>query len=154
MAASGAASNGHACLQALAAGLLALCLAACGRPADEQALRDTIAGMQAAAETRSISGVMDHVTEDFGGSHGLDHAGLRRMLQAQFLGNQKVGVTLGPIEVEMQGERAQVSFSVLLTGGSRYIPERGRAHEVVSGWRVEDGEWRIFFAEWEGEGRR
>ena len=138
----------------LGAGLLIVLLAACGRPADEQALRDTISAMQAAAEERSISGVMDHVTEDFGGSHGLDQAGLRRLLQAQFLGNQQVGVTLGPIEVEMQGERAKVSFSVLLTGGGRYIPERGRAHEVVSGWRVEDGEWRIFFAEWDGERRR
>lgn len=134
--------------------MLALWLVGCGRPADEQALRDTIAAMQAAAEQRSISGVMDHVTEDFGGSHGLDHAGLRRLLQVQFLGNQRIGVTLGPIDVEMQGDRAKVTFSVLLTGSSRYIPERGRAHEVVSGWRIVDGEWRIFFAEWDGERRR
>ncbi len=138
----------------LAAATLALLLAACSRPADEQALRDTITAMQTAAEERSISGVMDHVTEDFGGSHGLDQTGLRRLLQAQYLGNQKVGVTLGPIDIEMQGERAKASFSVLVTGGSRYIPERGRAHEVTSGWRVEDGQWRIFFAEWDGERRR
>ncbi len=141
-------------MQVLATAALVLLLGACGRPADEQALRDTIAAMQTAAEERSLSGVMDHVADDFGGSHGLDHAGLRRLLQAQFLGNQKVGVTLGPIDVEMQGERAKVSFSVLLTGSSRYIPERGRAHEVVSGWRVVDGEWEIFFAEWDGERRR
>lgn len=129
-------------------------LAACDRPPDEQALRDTLADMQKAAEARSLSGVMDPVAEDFGGSHGLDRAALRRLLQGQILGSAKIGATLGPISIEHQDDRASVRFSLVLTGGSgRFLPERGRAYSVLSGWRIEDGRWQLYFAEWEGEGR-
>jgi len=122
---------------------------ACSKDADEQALRERIAAMQQAAEERSLSGVMDFVTEDFGGSEGLDHARLKRMLQAQILSNAAIGATLGPLSIERQGDRATVSFSMILTGGSgRFVPDSTRAYQVVSGWRVVDGEWQVYHAEW------
>ena len=106
--------------------------------------------MQASAEQRTLSGVMDQVTDDFGSQSGLDRETLRRMLQAQILSNAKIGATLGPLTVAIQGERATVSFSMVLTGSSgRFIPEQGRAYSITSGWRVEDGEWKVYFAEWD-----
>lgn len=108
--------------------------------------------MQSALEERSLSGVMDAVADDFGGSQGLDAQGMRRLVQMQIIGNRRLGATTGPIEVEMQGERATARFSVLLTGGrGGFLPERGRAYRVESGWRVEDGEWKVFYAEWGDE---
>lgn len=141
-------------LRIVATALVALLATACGRTPDEQALRDSIAKMQQALEERSLSGVMDRVTDDFGGSHGMDRDGLRRLLQGQILANTRIGATLGPITVEQQGERASVRFSAILTGGGRFLPERGRAYSVHSGWRVEGGEWKVYFAEWEGEAQR
>ncbi len=130
-----------------------LLLAACGGAPDEEALRQGIAQMQEAVEQRSLAGVMDRVTDDFGGSHGLDREAMRRMLQGQILTNANIGATLGPISVELQGDRATARFSLVLTGGSgRFVPERGRAYQIVSGWRIESGEWKLFFAQWDGEG--
>lgn len=129
-------------------------LASCVAPPDEEALRNNIAAMQAAVEERSLAGVMDHITDDFGGSQGLDRDALRRLLQAQIIANAKIGVTIGPITIERQGERATATFSLILTGGSgRFLPERGRAYQITSGWRIEDGEWKVYVAEWDNEGR-
>ncbi|MGQ0801829.1 MAG: nuclear transport factor 2 family protein, partial [Pseudomarimonas sp.] len=98
--------------------LVSMCLASCGSPPDEEALRTSISAMQTAAEQRSLAGVMDHVTDDFGGSQGLDNDGLRRLLQAQIIANAAIGSTIGPITIERQGERATATFSLVLTGGS------------------------------------
>jgi ketosteroid isomerase-like protein len=136
--------------------LLLVCVLAtgCAGNPDEEALRASIAAMQEAVEQRSLSGVMERVTDDFGGSEGLDRATLQRILQGQIIANAKIGATIGPISIERQGDRASASFSLILTGGSgRFLPERGRAYRITSGWRVEDGEWKVYVAEWDGEDR-
>jgi ketosteroid isomerase-like protein len=105
--------------------------------------------MQAAAEARRPAAVVEWVSEDFIGSHGLDREQLRRLLQAQMFGNQQVGVTLGPLDVQMHGEQATVRFVALTTGGSgRLLPDRARGYRVVSQWQLEDGQWRVYHAEW------
>jgi hypothetical protein len=140
-------------LRIVGSALLVLLLAACAREPDEAALRDGIAAMQRAVEERSLAGVMDRVTDDFGGSQGLDRAMLQRMLQGQILANARIGATIGPITIERQDQRATARFSLILTGGSgRFVPERGRAYPVVSGWRIEGGEWKVYYAQWENEG--
>jgi len=133
--------------------LVAILLASCAAPPDEQALRENIDAIETAVEERSLAGVMDYVTEDFGGSQGFDRDALRRLLQAQILVNTNIGVTIGPITIKRKGERATATFSVILTGGNgRFVPERGRAYAVKSGWRIEDGEWKVYVAEWDNEG--
>ena len=130
--------------------LLSMWLAGCGSPPDEEALRSNIAAMQSAVEQRSLAGVMDYVTDDFGGSQGLDYDALRRVLQAQIIANAAIGATLGPISIERQGERATATFSLVLTGGSgRFLPERGRVYQMKTGWRIEDDVWKVYFAEWD-----
>ncbi len=132
--------------------LLSQVLLGCSRAPDEAALRQTIADMQAAAEERSPAGVVDHIAADFGGSDGLDRERLRRLLQAQMLANASVGATIGPISIERVGDRATARFSLVLTGGSgRFVPERGRAYRIESGWRIEDGEWKVYYADWRGD---
>ena len=135
-----------------AVGLLLMLLAGCSRSPDEDALRQTIAGMQSALEERSLSGVMSGVADDFGGSEGLDAERMKRLVQMQIIGNRQLGATIGPIDIELQGERATARFSVLLTGGrGGWLPDRGRAYRVESGWRIESGEWRVFYADWDDE---
>lgn len=126
-----------------------LLLSACGGEPPEQRLRQVIAGMQEAAEGRSGDRVMAAVAEDFIGPHGMDRDGLRRHVALSMLGNQQVGVTLGPLEVSIQGERARVRFTAATTGGQSWLPERGRVYHVDTGWRMQGGEWRLVSAEWE-----
>lgn len=130
--------------------LLLLVLAGCSRPADEQALRDTLAAMQAAVEQREASAVVEHVAENFAGAGNMDRDALRRMLVVQFMRNQQVGVTLGPVTVRIEGERAEAEFRALLTGFDQgLLPVRADGYRIVTGWRVEDGRWVLERASWE-----
>jgi hypothetical protein len=126
--------------------------AGCARAPDEQRLREAIAAMEAAAEARQPAAVVEWVSTDFTGSHGLDRDQLRRLLQARMIGRSSVGVALGPLDIEIDGPHATVRFVVLLTGGSgRLLPDQARGYAVVSQWRLEDGEWRVHEARWDAE---
>ena len=106
--------------------------------------------MQAAAEARDQGAFIEAVAEDFSGNAGTDRAALHNLLRMQFLGNAKVGITTGPLQVEMQGERAKVGFTAVLTGGSgRFLPDAAQSYAITTGWRMEKGEWRLYYAQWE-----
>ncbi len=70
-------------------------LLGCTRAAPEQQLRATLEQMHQAIEACEIGTAMAPVAEDFVGENGLDAAGLRRLVQAQMLGNAQIGVTMG-----------------------------------------------------------
>jgi hypothetical protein len=130
---------------------LALCmlLAACRHAPPEEALRATIAKMQADGEQHRVGEVMDNVAEDFGGPGGMDRTGLRRLLALTSLQNRKLGVTLGPLHVQMAGERATVQFTLAASGGSGgLLPDRGQIYEVTTGWRLEGEDWKLISASW------
>jgi len=121
------------------AGLLLLALtalAACTRDTPEMALRAELQRMQTAASERKASDFMEGVAADFVGNDGMDRAALHNLMRAQALGNSTIGVTTGPVEV-------------LLTGGSgRFVPDSAQTYSITSGWRIEDGEWRVYYAQW------
>src|SRR5690606_22943513 len=121
----------------------------------EQRLRQAVVAMQEAVESGDAGDFMASVSPDFVGNNGLDRDGLERMLKAQLLLNSKVGLQTGPLTVQM-GEAldtATVRFTVLMVGGSgRFLPERGQMQEVVSGWSDEQGQWRVYSAQWEPVG--
>jgi hypothetical protein len=125
-------------------------LAACSKPPAEQRLRERIAAMQEAIVQRQASEFMAGVADDFIGNGGIDRAALHNLVRLQVVRNASIGATLGPIDVEMQGERAKVGFDVVLTGGAGgLLPERAQAYAIESGWREQDGEWVVFAADWE-----
>lgn len=125
-------------------------LAGCSRAPDEQALRETIAAMQAAAEARDANALIGHVADNFAGAGGLDRDRLRRLLVVQFMRNQRVGVTLGPVSLRIEGPRAEAEFRALLTGFREgLLPSRADGYRIVTGWRIEEGRWVLERAEWE-----
>ena len=63
--------------------------------------------------------------------------------------HEKLGVTLGPIDVKLFDDRATVSFEALATGGS-WMPQTGQMLDVESHWKRVDGQWRCFAANWKG----
>lgn len=130
--------------------LFALC-GACSRTPDETRIRDAVGAMQAAMENASPRDFMAHVTADFTGNEGsVDHEGLHNLLRAIVLRNEKIGVTLGPIEVDVQGNRATLHVTATLTGGSGgLLPEHGAIYAITSGWRREGREWLCYNASWE-----
>ena len=129
---------------------IAMLSSGCRSEPAEERLRATIDEMQAAAIERQPGDFMDHVTEDFVGEGGIDRAALHNLLRAQLLRNASIGATRGPLDVKLQGTRATVRFKVVLTGGAGgLLPERAQGYDITSGWREEDGEWKLFLAEWD-----
>lgn len=130
--------------------ILVVALSGCTRAAPEQRLRATLEAMHQAIEAREIGEAMAPVAEDFVGEQGLDAAGLRRLMQLQMLGNRRIGVTLGPVDVQLRDDTARVRFTALLTGGSgRWLPEQAQTYQVTTGWRLQDGDWQLIHAQWE-----
>ena len=130
--------------------LMLAALAGCSRPPDEVLLRTTIESMRKAAETRDADGVLDAIAPDFSGRNGeLDRAGLARLLKLEFLRAQAIGVSLGSIAIEIDGDRATARFPMTLTDRSqRFVPGGSETYAVVSGWRRENREWVCVNAMW------
>jgi ketosteroid isomerase-like protein len=127
--------------------------ASCARTPDEQRIRETVAAMQQAMEQRDPRAFMSHVSTDFiGNDAAFDRDALHNLLRAEVLRNDEIGVTLGPIDVELQGDRATAKLTATFTGGSGgLLPERGSVYAITSGWKREGGDWRCFSARWKQE---
>jgi ketosteroid isomerase-like protein len=133
---------------ALSVLVLAGLVSACSRTPPEQALRQTIAGMQEAAERRDAAALKDTLAEDFIGPGGLDRQGLVRMAQAVYLQHQDIDAKLGPLEVEVRGQAATVRFTAALTGGEGLLPDSAQVYDVNTEWRLQDDEWQLVRANW------
>ena len=135
------------CMAVLCIGMLLL--PGCTRSTPEDALRVQLQQMEAAASAREPRAFMGGVAEDFNGEDGIDRAALHNLLRMQFLANAKVDATTGPVSIELHGDKATVRFSVVVTGGDgRALPVRVQSYAVTSGWRLQDGEWKVYVAEW------
>ena len=129
--------------------LAAALVAGCAKAPAEERLRARIGQMQDAIVARDVTAFMEGVAEDFTGNQGLDRAALHQLVRLQVMRNASVGATLGPVQVQLQGERATVNFKVVLTGGSGgLLPERAQGYDVTSGWRDGDEGWQVYNAEW------
>lgn len=129
--------------------LLACLMVACTQEGPDARLRATMAAMEAAIEARRPADFVEYVSEDFvGGSERIDRRMLRGFLGSQMLGNDRIEVLLGSPEITLHGDRATVTVSATVIGG-RFFPERGEQVRIVSGWQLEEGQWRCYTAEWE-----
>lgn len=125
------------------------CLPACRRESAEDALRERIADLERAVQARDAGELRGFLADDFVGNDGMDREGAVRLAQISFLRYRRIGVVLGPLQVELHERRATVRGSAMLTGGEGALPGSAQAYDVVTGWRLEDGEWRLVSAAWE-----
>lgn len=135
--------------------LLALLPAACARVPEADAIRAAIHAMAEAAEAKRTGAVLEHVAADFTGNDGeLDRAGLERLLRARLLAGQAIGVSIGTIEVQLDGDRATARFEMSVTDDSgRWLSDRRAAFDVTTGWRREGGAWHCYNAKWSSDER-
>ena len=124
-------------------------LAGCVQSDPEQALRASVSSLQAAVAARDAGAIEDRLAEDFVGPEGLDRQGAQRMAQLVFLRHRQISATLGPLDVSMQDDHATVRFTAVLTGGAGgLLPETGQLYDVDTGWRLQDGNWKLTSAKW------
>ena len=105
--------------------------------------------LQAAIEQRDPAAMQQHLADDFIGNDGLDRDGARRMATLLLMRHRDIGIDTGPLRLELDGAHAVVRFTAMLRGGSgRALPDAARLYEVETGWRMDDGEWRLTSASW------
>ena len=133
---------------------LLLVVSACSRSDPEQAVRAQVDALQQAIDARDAGAVEDLLAEDFIGNEGMDRRGAKQLAAGVFLRHREIGARLGPVTVELRGEREAIAcFSVLATGGSGgLLPEQGQVYQVQTGWRLQDGDWKLLNASWTPSG--
>lgn len=133
----------------LCCALLVLILAACARTPPEQALRQQVGALQHAIEARDAAAIDGMLAADFIGNDGMDKSQARRMAAALFIRYRNVGVSIGPLQLRMQGEsQAAVDFTATATGGDGALPDSGQLWDVKTGWRLDGSGWKLVSAEW------
>jgi len=132
---------------------LLVVLAACSRTPDEERIRQTITSMQQAMEQRNPRAFMAHISDDFIGEQAeFDRAALANLLRVEVFRNDDIGVLLGPIDVELQGDRATARLTATFTGGSGgLLPEHGSVYAITSAWKRDGNDWRCISARWKQE---
>ena len=129
--------------------LLALCVAACARTPDDQAIRESIEKGVAAAQAHDASALADVLADDFIGNDELDKPALKSQLRGQFVVAKAIGVRIGSIDVEVNGDRATARFDAFVTDTSgRWIPDRATTLHFETGWRRDGKHWFCNNARW------
>jgi len=120
--------------------LATILLAACGvKTSDEQQVRALIDDVETAAEARDASDVLEHVSDDFADSGGLDKTQLRDFLRGYFLAHPKLelAVSVESLEFPVDGlAQAEISVTTVeLTDPNRML--------LKVEFRRSDGEWQV-----------
>jgi hypothetical protein len=120
--------------------LVTILLAACGaKSSDEEQVRALIDEVEAAAEARDTSDVLEHVALDYADSSGLDKTQLRNSLLGYFLAHPKleVAVNIESLEFPVDGLAQAV---ITVTTVELTDPDRQRLK--VEFRRSDDG-WQV-----------
>lgn len=127
-------------------------MAGCARQPDAEAIRTAITQMAAAVQARHSADLIERISEDFTGNSGeVDRVQLANLLRAQLLVRGALSVNLGTIDVELSGDRATARFGATVTDASgRWLVDRSKTLQFVTGWRREQGTWRCYNADWSG----
>lgn len=135
---------------------LVLALSACGSELDnETRIERTLVAMTEALEQGDISDFMAPVADDFVAVNGrLDRRALGLLVRRERLAREAIDIQRLDTRVEIfsndgENARAVASFRALATGGTGLLPDEGRFWKVETGWRLDDGDWRLISAEWE-----
>ena len=134
---------------ALALVILSGCAAEQG---DEQAIKQKLEQLEEAVEDKDASSLAGFMAEDFSGPSGMDRERAEAFARVMMARHTELGVTWDLKSLDIQGDRATVELTAMLTGRA-LVPGfdgRGRLMNVQMGWRRTNGEWWLVHANWSG----
>ena len=124
--------------------ITAMLLASCGaKSSDESQVRALIGQVEAAAEARDASDVLEHVADDYSDSSGLDKRELQNFLRGYFLSHPRLEllVNIESLEFPVDGlAQAVVSIATV------ELADPGMQRLKVEFRRV-GGQWRVVRAD-------
>ena len=139
----------------LAAALIIL--TACNSDAplsDEAQLRAILEKMELGAKTRSLSDIIEHISESYKDPKGNDIKALKKLIRLQFIRNQNINIFSKINEIEVLEDAATVEISLAIASGELDLSNsanRLRADTFKFSllflrendlWRLKSGTWQ------------
>lgn len=132
--------------------LLGLLLGCAKEQGDEQVIKQKLEQLEEAVEDKDASGIAGFMAEDFSGPSGMDRERAEAFARVMMARHTELGVTWDMKSLDIQGDRATVELTAMLTGRA-LVPGfdgRGRLMNVQMGWRRSEGDWWLVYANWSG----
>lgn len=98
-------------------GLLALFSCNSAEPGSpESRLRDTLQSLEEAAEARSLSKFLVHISDDYQDHQGNDKDQIKKIMQLQYIRNQNIHILYKVTDLVIEGDVASVELSAAMAG--------------------------------------
>ena len=140
---------------AISLALLGMILTGCSSESDrETELRETLAAMESAMESRHIDDFMDHVSDDYRDSNNRVADDIRRVAQIHALGNRNMHILSSIGQMSINGDFAEAVVFVAVAAQPIDSPESlASMRAEMLRFRVEfryRDQWQVSAAEWKG----
>ncbi|MEM8501431.1 MAG: hypothetical protein AAF542_25705 [Pseudomonadota bacterium] len=138
--------------------LFCIVLSACSESTvttPEEQVKQTLEAIELAAEARSLKDFMQHISDDYADHQGNDKQAIRRLVQLQYIRNQKIHIfsTIRSLEVQDQIATVELSTAMaareadLLDESTRLRADTHRFSIVLreddeASWLVESVSWQ------------
>jgi hypothetical protein len=134
--------------------VIALLLAACGGPSEEERLVERFRSLAALAEGEDTAGIMEILSDDYGDFEGRDKAATEDMIRGYFESYRGIVLhVLGVRVADLGDDAASLEADVTLSSGAvealrRLVKIAGRYYRIDVRWIKRDGAWLVDYAEW------
>ncbi len=120
---------------------------------DRQQIIELVANVERGVEEKSISRVMDYVSQDYQDETGNDRRTLQQLAMAAFRDTQPFDVVVQLTDLEIHGGEATLTADVEFSAGQPVGIGESTRLTVTAKLRRERGGWKVVEAEgWEGAG--
>jgi hypothetical protein len=128
-------------------------LAGCGDDTSpEQQVRSVIESMELAAEERDVSGLMEHISDNYRDAQGQDRTEASRYARGYFIANQSVHLLTRIESLEFpQPDEARVKLQVGMAGRGGETGAGGLTADLYNFDVVlvrDGGDWKVSYADW------
>jgi hypothetical protein len=132
-----------------------LTLTGCGGEdlSPEAQIRKTIDEMEIAAEERSLSSFMEHVSKQYSDHDGNDHKAIARYVQINFIRNQSINIFSSIQSINVEGSTASVEVSTAM--GSRDVDLSNEGNRLKADsmhfsvlFQLDDDKWLVKSVSW------
>ncbi|GHA16819.1 hypothetical protein GCM10008090_28070 [Arenicella chitinivorans] len=134
---------------------LAVLVACSSEPADapETQVRKTLTLIEEAAEQRSLSGIMAHISDDYADHQGYDSKQIARLAQLQIMRNQKINIFTLIRSIDIENNVASVELSAAMASRDTDLSlESNRLKADAVKFSVllkrEDRDWKVHSVAW------
>jgi len=134
-----------------------LLLAACSeteQTTPEAKIRAVVAQIEEGVEQRSLSQVIDHISDDYSDHKGRDKKSIARMTQLQILRNQNIHILTRIKSINIDNHYASIELSSAMSSRSLDLNiEANRlkadSYRASLALKNESGQWRIISSSWQ-----